>query len=148
MRVLIQRCKHASVQVNNEIVASINQGLLLFVGICKDDDDAVLRKMAQKVANIRIFTDDNDKMNLNVCQVGGAILSVSQFTLCAYNKKGNRPSFDLAKNPVDAKIMFEQFNEYLSEKGIEIKKGVFQEHMNVLIDNDGPVTIHLEIEKE
>jgi D-tyrosyl-tRNA(Tyr) deacylase len=148
MKVLIQRVKQASVIVNKQEVASINHGLLLFVGICKDDDDAVIKKMAHKVANIRLFSDENDKMNLNINQVNGEILSVSQFTLCANHKKGNRPSFDLAKNPVDAKAMFEDFNSYLKEHDVQIQSGVFQEHMNVMINNDGPVTIHLDIEKE
>lgn len=148
MKVLIQRCKQAKVLVNNEEIASIEQGLLLFVGICKDDDETVLKKMAHKIANIRIFTDENDKMNLNINQVQGEILSVSQFTLCANHKKGNRPSFDLAKNPIEAATMFEQFNSYLKECNIKVQTGVFGEHMNVMINNDGPVTIHLEIESE
>jgi D-tyrosyl-tRNA(Tyr) deacylase len=148
MKLLIQRCKSASVQVNNEEVAAIEHGLLLFVGICKEDDETVIKKMAHKVANIRLFSDENDKMNLNINQVKGDILSVSQFTLCANHKKGNRPSFDLAKNPDDAKVMFEQFNSYLMEYNIKVQSGVFREHMNVMINNDGPVTIHLEIEKE
>lgn len=148
MKVLIQRCKQAKVVVNKIEVACIDQGLLLFVGICKEDNEAVLRKMAHKIANIRIFTDENDKMNLNISQVQGEILSVSQFTLCANHKKGNRPSFDLAKNPSEAAVMFEQFNSYLKEFDIQVQTGVFGEHMNVMINNDGPVTIHLDIESE
>lgn len=148
MKVLIQRVKSASVIVNKQEVSAIEEGLLLFVGICKEDDESVLKKMAHKVANIRLFSDENDKMNLNVNQVGKEILSVSQFTLCANHKKGNRPSFDLAKNPTDAKVMFETFNEYLRQHNLNVHTGVFQEHMNVIINNDGPVTIHLEIEKE
>ena len=146
MKVLIQRVKQASVWVNEEEIAAIGKGLLLFVGICKDDTEAIVEKMAYKVANIRLFSDDEDKMNLNVQQVNGSILSVSQFTLCANNKKGHRPSFDAAMNPEKAKQLFDLFNKQVEEYNIHVQTGVFQEHMNVILDNDGPVTIELNLD--
>ena len=145
MKVLIQRSKEAKVVVHDEVVSQIDHGFVLFVGICKEDSIETIQKMAYKVANIRLFSDDNDKMNLNIQQVQGQILSVSQFTLCANNKKGHRPSFDHAKKPEEAKELFLKFNQALVQYGITVKEGVFQEHMNVMLNNDGPVTIDLEI---
>lgn len=146
MKVLIQRVKKASVWVNQKEVSTINHGYLLLVGVCKEDSLEIIEKMAYKIVNIRLFSDSNDKMNLNIKQVSGSILSVSQFTLCANHKKGHRPSFDQAMNPTDAKNMFDIFNKKLLEYEIEVKTGVFQEHMNVIIDNDGPVTVDLTLE--
>ncbi len=146
MKVLIQRVKRASVWVKEEEIAAIDNGLLLFVGICKDDTVEIIEKMAYKVANIRLFSDDEDKMNLNIQQVNGCILSVSQFTLCANNKKGHRPSFDAAMNPDSAKEMFNLFNKHIEKYNIHVQTGVFKEHMNVILDNDGPVTIDLNLE--
>lgn len=145
MKVLIQRTNKASVVVKEKVVASIDHGLVLFVGICKEDNQQIIEKMAYKVANIRLFSDEDDKMNVNIQQIKGSILSVSQFTLCASTKKGHRPSFDLAKNPEDAKKLFDNFNVELRKYSIPVQEGVFQEHMNILLDNDGPVTIDLEL---
>jgi D-tyrosyl-tRNA(Tyr) deacylase len=146
MKVLIQRVKRASVWVKEEEIAAIDNGLLLFVGICKDDTVEIIEKMAYKVANIRLFSDEEDKMNLSIQQVNGRILSVSQFTLCANNKKGHRPSFDSAMNPDNAKEMFDLFNKQVEKYNVHVQTGVFQEHMNVILDNDGPVTIDLNLE--
>jgi D-aminoacyl-tRNA deacylase len=146
MKVLIQRVKQASVWVKEEEIAAIDRGLLLFVGICKNDTEEIIEKMAYKVANIRLFSDEEDKMNLNVQQVKGSVLSVSQFTLCANNKKGHRPSFDAAMNPEQAKQMFDLFNKQIEKHNIPVQTGVFQEHMNVILDNDGPVTIDLNLD--
>ncbi len=146
MKVLIQRVVNASVWVDQKEVSAIEHGFLLLVGICKEDTTETVDKMAYKIANIRLFSDQEDKMNLNIQQVKGKILSVSQFTLCANHKKGHRPSFDQAKNPEEAKSLFEDFNDKLKAYGIDVKMGVFQEHMNVLINNDGPVTIQLEMD--
>jgi len=145
MKVLIQRTNKASVVVNKKEVAAIDHGFVLFVGICKEDNEQIIKKMAYKIANIRLFSDEDGKMNLNIQQVNGSMLSVSQFTLCASNKKGHRPSFDNAKNPIEAKVLFNLFNQELRKYSINVKEGVFQEHMNVILDNDGPVTIDLEI---
>lgn len=144
MKIVVQRVKSASVKVNSEIVSSIDHGLLLLVGFEKNDTMSDVLKLAKKVVSLRIFDDEDGKMNLSVQQVGGAILSVSQFTLAALTKKGNRPSFIEAMEPQLAQEYFETFNEEVKKLGIEVKSGVFQAHMDVSLVNDGPVTILLE----
>lgn len=144
MKIVVQRVKSASVKVNSEIVSSIDHGLLLLVGFEKNDTMSDVLKLAKKVVSLRIFDDEDGKMNLSVQQVGGAILSVSQFTLAALTKKGNRPSFIEAMEPQLAQKYFETFNEEVKKLGIEVKSGVFQAHMDVSLVNDGPVTILLE----
>ena len=144
MKIVVQRVKSASVKVNSEIVSSIDHGLLLLVGFEKNDTMSDVLKLAKKVVSLRIFDDEDGKMNLSVQQVGGAILSVSQFTLAALTKKGNRPSFIEAMEPQLAVEYFETFNEEVKKLGIEVKSGVFQAHMDVSLVNDGPVTILLE----
>lgn len=144
MKIVVQRVKSASVKVNSEIVSSIDHGLLLLVGFEKNDTMSDVLKLAKKVVSLRIFDDEDGKMNLSVQQVGGAILSVSQFTLAALTKKGNRPSFIEAMEPQLAQEYFKTFNEEVKKLGIEVKSGVFQAHMDVSLVNDGPVTILLE----
>lgn len=144
MKIVVQRVKSASVKVNSEIVSSIDHGLLLLVGFEKNDTMSDVLKLAKKVVSLRIFDDEDGKMNLSVQQVRGAILSVSQFTLAALTKKGNRPSFIEAMEPQLAVEYFETFNEEVKKLGIEVKSGVFQAHMDVSLVNDGPVTILLE----
>lgn len=144
MKIVVQRVKSASVKVNSEIVSSIDHGLLLLVGFEKNDTMSDVLKLAKKVVSLRIFDDEDGKMNLSVQQVRGAILSVSQFTLAALTKKGNRPSFIEAMEPQLAQKYFETFNEEVKKLGIEVKSGVFQAHMDVSLVNDGPVTILLE----
>lgn len=144
MKIVVQRVKSASVKVNSEIVSSIDHGLLLLVGFEKNDTMSDVLKLAKKVVSLRIFDDEDGKMNLSVQQVRGAILSVSQFTLAALTKKGNRPSFIEAMEPQLAQEYFETFNEEVKKLGIEVKSGVFQAHMDVSLVNDGPVTILLE----
>lgn len=144
MKIVVQRVKSASVKVNSEIVSFIDHGLLLLVGFEKNDTMSDVLKLAKKVVSLRIFDDEDGKMNLNVQQVGGAILSVSQFTLAALTKKGNRPSFTEAMEPLLAQQYFEIFNEEIRKFGVELKSGIFQEHMDVSLVNDGPVTILLE----
>ena len=144
MKIVVQRVKSASVKVNSEIVSSIDHGLLLLVGFEKNDTMSDVLKLAKNVVSLRIFDDEDGKMNLSVQQVGGAILSVSQFTLAALTKKGNRPSFIEAMEPQLAQKYFETFNEEVKKLGIEVKSGVFQAHMDVSLVNDGPVTILLE----
>ncbi|MFV0379523.1 MAG: D-aminoacyl-tRNA deacylase [Anaerorhabdus sp.] len=140
MRVVVQRVKEASVKIDNKIHSSIGEGLLLLVGIRVDDSVETVRKMAKKILNLRIFTDENDKMNLSLIDKGYKVLSVSQFTLSADLKKGNRPSFTEAEKPERAKLLYELFNEALEEE-VSVSKGVFQAHMEVSLVNDGPVTI-------
>ena len=141
MKIILQKVKKASVSVNNEIVGSIDKGFCLLVGVHKEStiDDA--KYLAKKIAQARLFEDENDKINLSLKDVGGSILSVSQFTLYADTKKGNRPSFTNAAGAEKANELYEQFNEYLKEEGVTVETGIFQTMMEVNIVNDGPVTI-------
>ena len=141
MKIILQKVKKASVSVNNEIVGSIDKGFCLLVGVHKEStiDDA--KYLAKKIAQARLFEDDNDKINLSLKDVGGSILSVSQFTLYADTKKGNRPSFTSAAGAEKANELYEKFNEYLKEEGVTVETGIFQTMMEVNIVNDGPVTI-------
>lgn len=144
MKVLVQKVMSASVTVNNQIVSAIKQGYLLFVGIEKDDNTAKADYLAKKVANFRIFTDENDKMNLSIKDVNGEILAVSQFTLAADLSRGNRPGFDTAALPQEAKPLYEYFIEQLRNYNIEVKNGIFQADMKVALINDGPCTFLLQ----
>ena len=141
MKIILQKVKKASVSVDNKIVGSIDKGFCLLVGVHKEStiDDA--KYLAKKIAQARLFEDDNDKINLSLKDVGGSILSVSQFTLYADTKKGNRPSFTSAAGAEKANELYEKFNEYLKEEGVTVETGIFQTMMEVNIVNDGPVTI-------
>jgi len=141
MRLVIQRVKSAKVNVGDQSVAEIEAGLLLLVGIGKDDKLDELQRLARKVLNLRIFEDDRGKMNLNIMQAKGGILSVPQFTLYADMSRGNRPGFELSAEPGMAKEYWEKFNGILKEGGIEVKAGIFGAHMEVELINNGPVTI-------
>lgn len=143
MRVVVQRSKYSSVTVDGKIVGQIDNGLVLLVGITKEDTLEDLEYMAKKVLNLRIFDDSNGVMNKNILDNGGSILSISQFTLCANTKKGNRPSYIDAMEPVMAKKYYLMFNEML-RKNIFVAEGIFQADMLVNINNDGPITIILE----
>ncbi|MCP4650814.1 MAG: D-tyrosyl-tRNA(Tyr) deacylase [PVC group bacterium] len=147
MRILVQRVKKAKVTVDDCIIAEINQGLLVFVGIGKDDTQSDLEYLARKITGLRIFEDEQGKMNLNIQQAGGDILSVSQFTLYADMKQGNRPGFDASADPQTAKSLWLEFNSLLKNSGIEVKEGVFAAHMQVELVNNGPVTIWLDSKK-
>jgi len=144
MRVIIQRVKKAKVVVDGNNVAETGKGMLLLVGVGKDDTLSDIEYLVRKIRNLRIFGDDQGKMNLDVKQVGGEILSVSQFTLYADTKKGNRPGFDLSADPEMAKEYWSRFNMLLREGGIDVKEGIFGAHMEVDLTNDGPVTIWLD----
>ncbi len=144
MRILIQRVKSAEVVVKGQSVAHIQKGLLLFVGIGKDDGIEDLQYLCRKVANMRIFGDEEGRMNLNIQRVNGQILSVSQFTLFANTKKGNRPGFDRSADLSIAGEYWGRFNGLLREEGIVVKEGIFGAHMEVSLVNDGPVTIWLD----
>lgn len=147
MKVVVQRVKHASVHVDGELISKINQGFLLLVGVTQGDTEAQAAKIADKVAHLRVFTDENDKMNLSLMDVGGEILSISQFTLYADCKKGRRPSFDKAARPEQANPLYEKFNEMLRGYGLNVGTGVFGADMKVELLNDGPVTIILDSEE-
>ncbi len=147
MRVVLQRVKQASVTVQGQCVGKIDQGYLLLVGIMAQDTEAVVKKMAMKIHDLRIFEDEHGKMNLSIEQVGGKILSISQFTLFADCRKGRRPSFDRAARPEMAEGLIEQFNQALKESGLEVETGIFRAEMQVDLTNDGPVTLILDSEE-
>jgi len=144
MRVLIQRVKSANVVVEKRNVSEIGTGLLLFVGVGKDDTHEDIKYLARKISNLRIFEDEQGKLNLNINQVNGQILSVSQFTLYAYAGKGNRPGFEQSAGQEMAREYWEKFNDLLRDNGQDVKEGVFSAHMEVGLINDGPVTILLD----
>ncbi|WP_232695552.1 D-aminoacyl-tRNA deacylase [Brevibacillus daliensis] len=144
MRVVVQRSKQSKVTVAGEIVGKIEHGLVLLVGITHEDTEKDLAFVADKVANLRIFEDDQEKMNHSVLDTGGAILSISQFTLYGDCRKGRRPSFIQAARPEVAKPLYDRFNELLREKGLQVETGRFGAMMDVEIFNDGPVTLIVE----
>ena len=145
MRALIQRVTSASVKVDGEIVGKIGKGFLIFLGIYEEDTEEKIEKLTKKIVNLRIFNDENDKMNLSIKEVKGEILLISQFTLCADTRKGNRPSFVSAKNPKDANVIYEKTIESIRNESIIVEKGIFGADMKVELLNDGPVTILLDI---
>ncbi len=148
MRVVIQRVKEARVSVEGQSVADISKGLLLLVGVSARDTEADLRYAAEKIKALRIFEDENKKMNLDVKQVKGEVLSVPQFTLFGDARKGNRPSFIGAAEPVFAQMMWDKFNVFLTEGAQPVKTGRFGAKMHVELINDGPVTILLDTEEK
>lgn len=142
MKAVIQRVLTASVKVDGKTVGEIGKGLLVLLGVMEGDTEREAALMAAKIAKLRIFEDENEKMNLSVQDVDGSILSVSQFTLCADVKKGNRPSFTPSAAPDIANTLYEKFNGYLLSEGVKtVEKGVFAADMKVSLINDGPVTI-------
>lgn len=145
MRVVLQKVSEATVAVNAETVGKIGAGFLLYVGFTKGDTEKQVTQMAAKVSKLRIFPDENDKMNRSLTDVSGDILSVSQFTLYASTKKENRPSFTDALDPELAVLLYEQFNNELSALGFAVSTGVFGAHMQVASVNDGPSTFLLDI---
>ncbi|CAM3776016.1 MULTISPECIES: D-aminoacyl-tRNA deacylase [Paenibacillus] len=141
MRVVIQRCKHAEVTVEGEVVGRIGEGLMVLVGVTHEDDEKDVKYIADKVAGLRIFEDEEGKMNFSVQDVGGAVLSVSQFTLYGDTRKGKRPNFMAAAKPDAAKALYEAFNQELAAKGLTVETGKFGAMMDVSLTNWGPVTI-------
>ena len=141
MKIILQKVKKASVSVDNKVVGCIDKGYCLLVGVHKESTEEDAKYLAKKIAQARLFEDENDKINLSLKDVGGSILSVSQFTLYADTKKGNRPSFTSAAGAEKANELYEKFNEYLREEGVKVETGIFQTMMEVNIVNDGPVTI-------
>lgn len=144
MKALIQRVKSASVSINNELYSKIGKGMLVFLGVEKSDKKENCDKLAQKIVSLRIFEDENDKMNLSIKDVNGEILVVSQFTLCGDCQKGTRPSFDNAAPPDIANELYEDFVKKLSQNGINVQTGKFRAMMGVELINDGPVTFFIE----
>ncbi len=142
MKAVIQRVSRAEVRVDGEVVGKIGEGYLILVGVMNGDTINEAQLLARKTANLRIFTDENDKMNRSILDIDGEVLAVSQFTLCADVHKGNRPSFIESAPPKEANALYEAFCSALSENGVrKVEKGVFGAHMEVSLLNNGPVTI-------
>lgn len=141
MKVVIQRCKEAKVTVAGEVAGQINEGLTLLVGVTHEDSEKDVKYLADKVAGLRIFEDEHGKMNHSVMDIGGSILSVSQFTLYADCRKGKRPNFMAAAKPDEALVLYQLFNQELEAKGLHVETGRFGEMMDVSLVNWGPVTI-------
>ena len=144
MKILVQRVLNSSVEVDKQIIGSINIGFLLYVCFEVDDNIEKIDQGIQKILNLRIFEDSQGKMNQNIMQISGEILSISQFTLSWDGKKGHRPSFDKSMPPQNAKIFYRTFNDKLKETGLTIAQGQFGAEMKVKSINDGPVTFFLE----
>ncbi|MCK9444618.1 MAG: D-aminoacyl-tRNA deacylase [Tissierellaceae bacterium] len=147
MRAVVQRVSQASVKVNNEIVGEIDNGLLVLLGVGKEDDTKDLDYMVEKVLGLRIFEDKQGKMNLSLMDIGGEILIISQFTLFGDVKKGKRPSFTESGDPEIAEKMYMQFIDKCIGKGVSTEKGIFGADMKVNLTNDGPVTILIDSKK-
>lgn len=141
MKAVVQRVKHASVAVNDEVIGSCGEGLMVLLGVAAEDDEEDARVLCQKLVKLRIFTDENDKMNLSVRDIGGSALIVSQFTLLADTSHGNRPSFIGAGSPEHANALYERFVDMVREQGVPVQTGSFGAHMQVSLLNNGPVTI-------
>ena len=148
MRVVVQRSQIASVVVEGKVVGQIEHGLVLLVGIKEGDNLADVEYLAEKVAHLRIFEDETGRMNLDILQTGGQVLSISQFTLYGDVRKGRRPNYMMAAAPEHAEPLYKQFNERLQNLGLHVETGVFGAMMDVQLVNDGPVTILLDSERK
>ncbi|MCQ2789741.1 MAG: D-aminoacyl-tRNA deacylase [bacterium] len=144
MKALIQRVKSAKVSIEGKEYSSINKGMLIFLGVEKTDTIENAKKLSEKLVKLRIFENENEKMNLSIQDIKGEILVVSQFTLCGDCKKGTRPSFDLAAPPTEANKLYEEFVTLISQHEIPVKTGKFQTMMEISLINDGPVTFMVE----
>ena len=140
MRVVLQRVSQARVEVDDKTIGSINTGILAYLSVTHDDTEKNAQFIADKVVNLRIFSDQEGKMNLSVLDVGGEILLISNFTLHGDCRKGRRPGFDAAAKPEIAEKLYDRTAELIREKGIQVEKGIFGAHMHVTSINDGPVT--------
>ena len=147
MRAVIQRVAKAKVEVKEELVSEIKQGLMVLVGVTKTDTKEDIEYIASKISNLRIFTDQDGKMNLSLKDIGGEILLISQFTLYGDARKGRRPSFTESASGEFAEKLYEDLIEYLKNEGFEVKTGKFGADMQVSLVNDGPVTIQLDSSK-
>lgn len=140
MLALLQRVNFAKVVVDGKVTGQIDKGILAFIGLEKGDNETKCKRMFDKIVKYRMFYDENEKLNLNVEQVSGSILLVSQFTLAANTASGNRPSFDPSMAPSEAKVLYEKFTSYAHSKFPRVEEGIFAADMKVTLENDGPVT--------
>ena len=147
MRALLQRVSHASVMVDEKVVGQIGQGLLVLLGVGQADSEARVRTLAEKIVHLRIFGDEEGKMNRSILDINGEVLIVSQFTLYADTRRGRRPSFTDAASPILAEPLVEQFKEELARYGLPVASGVFGAYMTIELCNNGPVTIWLDSEQ-
>lgn len=145
MRAVIQRVSEASVSVDGRVVGSIGRGLLVLLGVAKGDDSASAEKLAEKISHYRVFPDEQGRMNRCVTDIGGELLAVSQFTLCADTRKGRRPGFDHAAQPEEAETLYRHFVQHMRQLGLPVKTGEFGAMMRVSLVNDGPVTFVFEL---
>lgn len=142
MKAVVQRVTESNVSVDGKVVGSCENGYMILLGVMKGDTENEAELLARKIASLRIFEDENKKMNLSILDKGGSVLAISQFTLCADYKKGNRPSFTDSEEPVEAKRLYDYFCDELLKNGIKkVEKGIFGADMKVSLINDGPVTI-------
>ena len=147
MRLVIQKVSHASCTVEGSITGKIGVGFMVLVGFTHTDDETITKKMAEKMSKLRIFEDENGKINKSIYDVGGSVLSISQFTLYANCKKGNRPSFDKAMPGNLSTKLYDYFNECLRDLGLTVETGIFGADMKIDLLNDGPITIVLDSEE-
>ncbi len=147
MRAVVQRVNRARVEVEGRVTGEIGEGLLVLVGVAKTDAEADAAQLAEKIAGLRLFNDDNGKMNRSVEEVGGAVLVVSQFTLHGDCRKGRRPSFDRAAPAAQAQALYEKFLHVLRHRGLQVETGVFQAMMEVELVNAGPVTLLVDTDR-
>ncbi|WP_304681494.1 D-aminoacyl-tRNA deacylase [uncultured Clostridium sp.] len=148
MRAVVQRVTYSSVEVNGEIVGEINNGFNVLLGISKDDTEEDMKYIKEKIINLRVFSDENDKMNLSLLDIKGELLLISQFTLYGDARKGRRPNFMNALGGEEAKRFYDKFIEMMKETGLKVETGIFGADMKVDIKNDGPVTILLDSSKQ
>ncbi len=148
MRIVLQRVKEAAVKVEGKVVGEIGQGFCLLIGVERGDEEEEALYLAQKALELRIFPDEAGKMNLSLQDIQGEILAVSQFTLAGSTRKGRRPSFDRAEEPIRAERLFNRFVDFIRQKGTRVETGVFGAMMDVHLTNDGPVTFILERRKD
>ncbi len=144
MKAVIQRVTRASVEVDGQPIGTIGTGMLVLLGVAREDSESDVRYMIEKISALRIFSDQAGKMNLSVTEIGGALLVVSQFTLLGDTGKGRRPGFDKAAPPDQAQALYDRVIDGLKGRGLRTETGVFGAHMNVSLENDGPVTLILD----
>lgn len=145
MRFVIQRVKSSKLSVNNELISEIGVGLMVLVGVCKDDKEELIVKAANKLVNLRIFEDENEKLNKSVIDVGGEIMLISNFTLCTIESSGNRPSFILSADKEKALDFYNKLGKEIEKLGVKVKFGVFGADMQIDAHLDGPITIYKEL---